>query len=56
MLAIYPNCFTLYCLVTSLDSSELLDESENIYENCAVVASHSAVTPSEDVESMWHEK
>ena len=37
--------------------SDLLDDtSENIYENCAVIASQGvAGTPVEDVDSMYHE-
>ena len=41
--------------VTSVDASDTLDESENTYENCAVIAAQSAVTPVEDMESRWHE-
>lgn len=40
--------------VTSLDASEALDEPENLYENCAVIAAQNAVTPVEDMESKWH--
>ena len=36
--------------VTSLDASDMLDETENIYENCAVLAAQTAVTPVEDVD------
>ena len=37
--------------VTSMDADAMLGESENIYENCAVVAAQVASTPVEDMES-----
>ena len=37
--------------VTSMDADAMLGESENIYENCAVVAAQAATTPVEDIES-----